>query len=143
MDCIVFPGTPLWLFGYLQSAWFTAWAKTYSGRMKSDIQIAPSTVYFTFPFIRPEGAALGRVEQAAQAVLDARDAHPGQSLADLYDPLAMPRDLRAAHNRLDTVIDGLYRLKRPSDSERLARLGAEYEALTRPLETGATRTHRK
>lgn len=136
---ILWPDAPLWLFGYLQSAAFTTWCRAFAGRMKSDISISPSTVYFTFPFIRPKGTALGRVEQAAHAVLDARDAHPGQSLADLYDPLAMPRDLRAAHNRLDTVIDGLYRLKKPSQSERLARLGIEHDALAKPLESSVGR----
>lgn len=85
------------------------------------------------------GAAMERLDQAAQAVLDARDAHPDESLADLYDPLVMPRDLRTAHNRLDSVIDGLYRLKKPTEAERLSRLGAEYAALATPLETIPTR----
>jgi hypothetical protein len=139
---ILWPDAPLWLFGYLQSASFTAWVKEYVGRMKSDFSISPSTVYFTFPFIRPTGAALTRIEQAAQAILDAREAHPGESLADLYDPLAMPRNLREAHDRLDAAIDALYRLKKPTEAERLSRLGAEYAALTAPLEAIPTRARK-
>ena len=136
---ILWPGAPLWLFGYLQSAEFTTWVRAFAGRMKSDFSISPSTVYFTFPFVMPTGAALARVEDAAQTVLDAREAHPGESLADLYDPLAMPRDLRKAHDRLDTVIDSLYRLKKPTSAERLTRLCAEYAALATPLETASAR----
>ena len=74
-----------------------------------------------------------------QAVLNAREAHPGESLADLYDPLAMPSDLRKAHDRLDAVIDGLYRLKKPTSAERLTRLCAEYAALATPLEAASRR----
>ena len=136
---ILWPDARLRLFGYLQSAAFTAWIKAFLGRVKSDFSISPSTAYFTFPFVRPTGTTMERLEQAAQAVLDARDAHPDESLADPYDPLAMPRDLRRAHDRLDSVIDCLYRLKKPTEAERLSRLGAEYAALTTPLETIPTR----
>jgi type I restriction-modification system DNA methylase subunit len=132
---ILWPDAPLWLFGYLQSAAFTAWVRAFAGRMKSDFSISPSTVYFTFPFVRPTGLALSRIEQAAQAVLDARGAHAGESLADLYDQLTMPRDLRQVHDRLDAAIDGLYRLRKPTAAERFSRLGAEYAALATPLET--------
>ena len=51
----------------------------------------------------------------------------------------MPRDLRKAHDRLDAAIDGLYRLKKPTEAQRLSRLGAEYAALTAPLEALPTR----
>src|SRR5665647_617125 len=104
---------PLWLFGYLQSAAFMAWVRAFAGRMKSDFSISPSTVYFTFPFVMPTAGAFARVDEATQAVLDAREAHPEESLSDLYDRLAMPLDLRKAHDRLDAVIDSLYRLKKP------------------------------
>ena len=136
---ILWPDAPLWLFGYLQSAAFMAWVRAFAGRMKSDFSISPSTVYFTFPFVMPRAGALARVEEAAQAVLNAREAHPGESLADLYDSLAMPSDLRKAHDRLDAVIDGLYRLKKPTSAERLTRLCAEYAALATPLEAASRR----
>jgi len=136
---ILWPDTPLWLFGYLQSAAFMAWVRAFAGRMKSDFSISPSTVYFTFPFVMPTAGAFARVDEATQAVLDAREAHPEESLADLYDRLAMPRDLRKAHDRLDTVIDSLYRLKKPTSAERLTRLCAEYAALATPLEATGQR----
>ena len=64
-----------------------------------------------------------KIEAAAQAILDARAAHPGSTLADLYDPLAMPADLRKAHDTLDALVDKAYGLK-PSctDAERVAHL---------------------
>jgi hypothetical protein len=136
---ILWPDTPLWLFGYLQSAAFMAWVRAFAGRMKSDFSISPSTVYFTFPFVMPTAGAFARVDEATQAVLDAREAHPEESIADLYDRLAMPLDLRKAHDRLDTVIDSLYRLKKPTSAERLTRLCAEYAALATPLEATGQR----
>ena len=63
------------------------------------------------------------ITRAAQAVLDARAAHPGSTLADLYDPLAMPADLRKAHDSLDALVDKAYGLKPScSDAERVAHL---------------------
>lgn len=129
---IVWPDAPLWLFGYLQSAAFTAWVKAYAGRLKSDVSISPGLTYFTFPFVvlaEDERAAL---EAHGQAVLDARAAHPGSCLADLYDPLAMPVDLRAAHRGLDAAVDALYELKlHATEGERLRALLKRYEHLTR------------
>jgi len=140
---ILWPDAPLWLFGYLQSAAFTAWVRAFAGCMKSDFSISPSTVYFTFPFIEPTGTSLARVEQAAQGILEAREVQEGQSLADLYDPFAMPPNLRQAHDRLDAAIDGLYRLRKPTSAERFSRLEAEYAALATPLETIPTRRRAK
>lgn len=127
---LMWPDAPLWLFGYLQSKAFTAWVDTFSGRMKSDYQMLPGLVYFTFPFIIPTPEQKTLIDSAAQAVLDVRVAHPEPSLADLYDPLAMPADLRAAHKELDKQIDALYGLSKPTEPQRLAALIAEYERLT-------------
>jgi len=67
------------------------------------------------------------IEAAAQAVLDARAAHPGSSLADLYDPNAMPDDLRRAHKALDKAVDTAYQA---DDAERVGFLFQRYAALT-------------
>jgi hypothetical protein len=130
---ICWPDPPMWLFGYLQSSVFSAWVKAFAGRMKSDPSLAPSTTYFTFPFIVPTHDERLRIESAAQEVLDARDAHPGATLAALYDPLAMPRRLRRAHDALDQQIDRLYRGKYPTYDSRVRRLLTEYNSLTAPL----------
>ena len=127
---IVLPDPPLWLFGVLQSAAFTRWLKTFAGRLKSDVSISPGLTYFTFPFAEIDDTTQRLLEERSAAVLDARAAHPSSNLATLYDPLAMPANLRAAHNALDKVVDGLYRLKNPTEGERLRALLARYTELT-------------
>jgi hypothetical protein len=75
-----------------------------------------------------KGAA---IEAAAQAVLDARAAHPGATLADLYDPLTMPPNLRKAHQHLDKAVDAAYAYPGPSDDAgRVAFLFALYVSIT-------------
>ena len=76
--------------------------------------------------------------------LAARAAHPGSTLADLYDPLAMPADLRAAHRHLDRLVDRIY-LRRPfrHDTERVQRLFEKHAELTAPLDPAARAEPRK
>jgi hypothetical protein len=88
---IVWPNAPLWLFGYLQSAAFMVRVRSFSGRMKSDFMIAPSTVYFTFPFIVPGD-----------------DQGEGIEVSALYVP-----DVGAAHNQDSNSLEGT---DEPSDS---------------------------
>jgi hypothetical protein len=127
---LIWPEAPLWLFGYLQSKAFSAWVDAFSGRLKSDYQMLPGLVYFTFPFNLPNESQLGELEQAMSEVLIARDHHPKSSLADLYDPLSMPPDLRTAHRKLDAEVDALYGLKSPTEGERLRGLLKRYEELS-------------
>lgn len=127
---LVVPECPIWLFGYLQSRAFMSWVKAFSGRLESRYQLLPGLIYYAFPFIQPEGKELEAVDAAAQRVLDARAAHPESSLADLYDPLAMPKNLRDAHRALDKSILGLYGLKADAtEAEILAALIAWYKEL--------------
>ena len=92
-----------------------------------DYRYSAGLVYNTFPLPDGGAAALDALEPHAQAVLDARAAHPGQTLADLYDPNLMPTDLRRAHEKLDKAVDRLYR-KEPfkDDHERLEFLLERY-----------------
>jgi hypothetical protein len=131
-------GATLVDFAFLTSAMHTAWARVVSGRLKSDFQYSVSLVYNTFPL--PPGAdggagpALKKLEPLAQAVLDARAAHPGATLATLYDPDLMPANLRKAHADLDRAVDRLYRPAGfASDRERVEHLFALYEAMVAPL----------
>ena len=74
------------------------------------------------------------VEKAAQAVLDARKKFPDATLADLYDPLAMPPALVKAHAKLDRAVDRLYRPQLfQNNHQRVEHLFALYEKLTAPL----------
>ncbi len=111
-------GAPLWLFGILSSAAYTSWIRTFAGKLKSDFSISPDLAYCAFPFIRPLPEEERRIEDAAQSVLDLRKHHHDMSLSQLYKPASMPNDLRAAHAKLDQLVDGLYGLADPTSAER-------------------------
>ena len=108
-------------FGILASRVFTAWNETVSGRLKSDFRVSAEVTYNNFPFPAPSEERRSAIALAAQGVLDARAAHPDSTLADLYDPLSMPRDLLDAHRVLDRAVLAAYGL--PSDSDSTTILG--------------------
>ena len=125
-------------FALLTSAMHMAWMRAVTGRMKSDYMYSVGVVYNTFP--TPPGFDTGRsdrskLEPLAQAVLDARAAHPEATLADLYHPDLMPPNLRRAHQALDRAVDRLYRPARfASERERVEHLFMLYEQMRAPLE---------
>src|SRR5208283_3335529 len=122
-------------FGVLTSAIHMAWVKFVCGRLESRYRYSNKLVYNNFPW--PQSATdkqRAAVEAKAQAVLDARQQFPDATLADLYDPLAMPPALAKAHAELDRAVDLCYR-REPFESERkrVEFLFARYEKLTAPL----------
>jgi hypothetical protein len=120
------------------------WMRLVTGRLKSDYQYSAKLVYNNFPWPQEvDPKAKSAVEAAAQTVLDARAAHPNATLADLYDPLTMPPNLRAAHNDLDKAVDRCYR-KQPftSERERVEHLFELYQRLAAPL-TAEAKPERK
>ena len=129
----ILPDATLPEFALLTSAMHMAWMRTVTGRMKSDYMYSVGVVYNTFP-TPPEGTDLSKLEPLAQAVLDARAAHPGATLADLYDPDLMPPNLRKAHTALDRAVDRLYRRGGfASERERVEYLFGLYEKMMVPL----------
>ena len=123
-------------FALLTSAMHMAWMRAVTGRMKSDYMYSVGVVYNTCP-MPPRGADLSRLEPLGQAVLDARTAHPGATLADLYDPDLMPPNLRRAHQALDRAVDRLYwRAGFASERERVEHLFGQYEKMLTPLAAG-------
>ena len=138
------PSNKLWIvqnatladFALLTSTMHMAWMRAVTGRMKSDYMYSIGVVYNTFP-TPPDDADKSGLESLAQAVLDARDAHPDATLANLYDPDLMPPDLRRAHRALDRAVDRLYR-RAPfaSERERVEHLFMLYEKMRAPLEAG-------
>ena len=136
------PDATLAEFGFLTSAMHMAWMRAVTGRMKSDYMYSVGVVYNTFP-MPPGDADLSKLEPLAQAVLDARTAHPDATLADLYDPDLMPPNLRRAHRALDRAVDRLYRKSGfASERERVEHLFMLYEKMRAPLEAG-TKTKAK
>ena len=124
-------------FALLTSAMHMAWLRHVGGRLKSDYRYSIGLVYNTFPTppgFGNESTDLSKLEPLAQAVLAARAAHPGATLADLYDPDLMPPKLRRAHQALDRAVDRLYRAKGfASERERVEHLFMLYEKMRAPL----------
>ena len=124
-------------FAILTSAIHMAWLRYIGGRLKSDYRYSSGLVYNTFPMpprFHTNSASIAKLEPLAQAVLDARAAHPDSSLADLYDPDLMPPNLRKAHQALDRTVDRLYRRSGfASERERVEYLLGLYEKMMEPL----------
>ena len=128
---LTLPDAPLWVFGVLQSAMWMAWVRVIVGRMKSDFSLAPHLAYSAFPWPEPNPRQRERIENAAQQVLDVRKAKPSNTLAELYDSLAMPRELVEAHRNLDRAVDAAYgRHRHKGDGTRLPVLLRRYIELT-------------
>ena len=135
----IVPNATGYEFGFLSSIMHMAWVRQFCGRLESRFRYSKDIVYNNFPWPQDvDSKARGAVETAAQAVLDARATHPKSTLADLYDPLAMPPNLRAAHNDLDKAVDRCYR-KQPftSERERVEFLFELYQKLAAPLSAEA------
>ena len=129
------PNATLADFALLTSAMHMAWMRAVTGRLESRYMYSVGVVYNTFP-LPPgfENADTSALEPLAQAVLDARAAHPDATLAELYDPDLMPPNLRRAHQELDRAVDRFYRRKRfTSEPERVEYLFAQYERMQAPL----------
>ena len=140
----ILPKAELWHFGLLTSAMHMGWVRTVTGRMKSDYMYSVGVVYNTFPLPPADTKALQKLEPLAQAVLDARAAHPDSTLADLYDPDVMPPNLRKAHQALDRAVDRLYRRSGfASERERVEHLLGLYEKLVAPLTAEAKPKRRR
>ena len=131
-------------FALLTSAMHMAWMRAVTGRMKSDYMYSVGVVYNTFP-VPPKDMDLSPLDPLAQAVLDARAAHPDATLADLYDRDLMPVNLRRAHQSLDRAVDRLYRPRKfSSERERVEHLFMLYERMRAPLvASGKKKTRRR
>lgn len=136
-SCLFVPKANLFHFGVLTSDMHMTWVKHMCGRIKSDFRYSNDIVYNNFPW--PENLSdkhKQSIEEKAKQVLDVRAEFPESSLADLYDPIAMPPKLVKAHQELDKAVDQAYRSKpKPfqSDTERIEFLFGLYERYTRLL----------
>lgn len=125
------PGATPYHFGILTSAMHMAWVRAVCGRLESRYRYSKDIVYNNFPW--PEDvtdAGRAHIESLAGAVLAARELYPDSTLADLYDPVTMPAELRRAHTALDRAVDRLYRPDPfATDEDRVAHLFELYERL--------------
>ena len=144
----VIPDATLYHFGVLTSSVHMAWMRTVCGRLKSDYRYSAAIVYNNFPWPenvgriggagvypprpRTGGGTVDVIERTAQAILDARALYPDSSLADLYDPLTMPPELRKAHAANDAAVMEAYGFaKTMTEAEIVAELFKRYAELTR------------
>ena len=109
-----------------------AWMRAVCGRLKSDYSYSNTVVYNNFPWPTPTEQQKAKIEQTAQGILDARSLYPDSSLADLYDELTMPPELRKAHQQNDKAVMQAYDfdIRSTTESSCVAELMKMYQALT-------------
>lgn len=129
------PNASLYHFGILTSNVHNAWMRTVCGRLKSDYRYAKDIVYNNFPWPSPTAEQKAKIEQTAQEILNARALYPDSSLADLYDELTMPVELRRAHQHNDKAVMQAYGFwgKLNTESECVAELMKMYQNLTKKI----------
>ncbi|MDO5470796.1 MAG: hypothetical protein Q4F38_05795 [Akkermansia sp.] len=127
---LIVPDASLCHFGIITSGMHMAWTRVVSGRLGMSYQYSGGVVYNNFPWPELSENHRTKIEELAQAVLDARALFPESTLGDLYDPLAMPPELVAAHRKLDAAVEKAYGRKFADDAERVAFLFEKYSELT-------------
>lgn len=132
MGTLIIPNADLYDFGILTSNVHMSWTRTVCGRLKSDYRYSKDIVYNNFPLPNPTSQQRDKIEQTAQMILDARAKYPNSSLADLYDELTMPVELRKAHQANDVAVMEAYGFnwKILTESECVAELMKMYQLLT-------------
>ena len=130
---LLIPNATLYEFGVLTSNVHMAWMRAVAGRLKSDYRYSASIVYNNFPWSTSTEEQKAKIEQTAQAILDARALYSDCSLADLYDELTMPPELRKAHQANDKAVMQAYGFwgKINTESECVAELMKMYQKLTK------------
>ena len=130
------PNATIYDFGILESNVHMAWMRAVCGRLKSDYDYSIKIVYNNFPWPTPTNEQKALIEQTAQGILDARALYPDASLADLYDELTMPPELRKAHQQNDRAVMAAYGfpVKGFTESDCVAALMRMYQELTEKAE---------
>ncbi len=129
----IIPEANLYHFGIMMSNVHMAWTRAVCGRIKSDYRYSKDVVYNNFPWCKPTNDQKRKIEETAQAILDARALYPDCSLADLYDELTMPPELRKAHQNNDRAVMQAYGfdVKTMTESTCVAELMKMYQELTK------------
>lgn len=131
----IIPDATLYHFGILESIVHMAWMRAVCGRLEMRYRYSKDVVYNNFPWPNPTDEQKAKIEKTAQAILDARTLYPDSSLADLYDELTMPAELRKAHQENDNAVMRAYGFdpKKIEDKESLlvADLFKRYQELTK------------
>lgn len=126
----IIPDATLYHFGVLTSNIHMAWMKAVCGRLEMRYRYSNKLVYNNYPWPTPTDEQRAKIEECAQAVLDARALYPDCTMADLYDPDVMPPELIKAHTKLDAAVEKAYGRKFTDDTDRVAYLFDLYKQLT-------------
>ncbi len=130
----IIPNATLYHFGVLTSNVHMAWMRVVCGRLEMRYRYSKEQVYNTFPWPNPTETQKVKIEQTAQAILDARAKYPDTSLADLYDEVTMPVELRKAHQDNDRAVMQAYGFPVKStftESQCVAELFKLYKEMTK------------
>ena len=120
-----------WIFGVVTSLMHMVWVRAVAGRLKTDYRYSAELCYNTFPFPKISNQQKKRIELCVQEILRVREKYSERTMAELYDPDKMPKDLLEAHHSLDLVIEACYRRKPfENDEQRLTHLFKMYEMMT-------------
>lgn len=127
------PEASVYHLGILMSNVHMAWMRAVCGRLEMRYRYSKEVVYNNFPWPTPTDAQREKIEQTAQAILDARTLYPDASLADLYDETTMPPELRKAHQNNDRAVMQAYgfSVKDMTESQCVAELMKMYQEFTR------------
>ena len=106
------PDAGLYEFGILMSNVHNCWMRLVAGRLKSDYRYSKDIVYNNFPWPTPSKEQKQQIEQTAKAILEARKLYSESSLANLYDNVTMPPELKTAHQQNDIAVLNAYGIKR-------------------------------
>ena len=128
---LVIPDATLYHFGVLESNVHMAWMRAVCGRLEMRYRYSKDVVYNNFPWPTPTDEQRQLIEQTAQQILDARALYPDSSLADLYDELTMPVELRRAHQQNDRAVMQAYgfSVKGMTESQCVAELFKLYQEI--------------
>lgn len=139
-SAIIVPNADQYCFGILESNVHMAWTRVICGRLEMRYRYSKDIVYNNFPWCNPTDEQKAKIEKTAQGILDARALYPECSLADLYDELTMPPELRKAHQENDKAVMEAYGFRTTdettgksrwlTESETVARLMQMYQELT-------------
>lgn len=125
------PDATLYHFGILESNVHMAWMRAVAGRLEMRYRYSKELVYNNFPWPTPTPEQTAAIEKTAQAILDARELYPDSSLADLYDEVLMPKELREAHRANDRAVMRAYGFPiKMTEADCVAALMQMYEQLT-------------
>ena len=122
-----------WLFGILHSKMHMVWVDAVGGKLKTDYRYSAKLCYNTFPFPEISEKQKLTINEYVFAILDERAKYPEKTMAWLYNPETMPKELKQAHQNLDRAIEEIYRMGNPftSDAERLEHLFKRYDEMTK------------